>query len=120
MHILFVASWSITYILIYFGIFLSPSLQINEMTKELDALLAYIEKDGGFRDACITFQQRPLSMFEDGLQNLLELLQVFKVYHNCERPPTLPPSTVCLWCCPFISYKNTVKCIYVHNYRKGL
>jgi len=61
------------------------------MTKELDALLAYIEKDGGFRDACITFQQRPLSMFEDGLQNLLELLQVFKVYHNCERPPTLPP-----------------------------
>jgi len=60
--------------------------------KELNALLAYIEKDGGFRDACITFQQRPLSMFEDGLQNLLELLQVFKVYHNCERPPTLPPS----------------------------
>ncbi|KAJ1292475.1 hypothetical protein BS78_02G394300 [Paspalum vaginatum] len=51
---------------------------INEMTKELDALLAYIEKDGGFRDACITFQQRPLSMLEDGLQNFLELLQVFK------------------------------------------
>ncbi|CAN6219986.1 unnamed protein product [Urochloa humidicola] len=51
---------------------------INEMTKELDALLAYIENDGGFRDACITFQQRPLSMFEDGLQNFLELLQVFK------------------------------------------
>ncbi|KAK8461112.1 hypothetical protein SEVIR_2G449500v4 [Setaria viridis] len=51
---------------------------INEMTKELDALLAYIEKDGGFRDACITFQQRPLSVFEDGLQNFMELLQVFK------------------------------------------
>ncbi|KAK3128068.1 hypothetical protein QOZ80_7AG0582120 [Eleusine coracana subsp. coracana] len=51
---------------------------INEMTKELDTLLSYIEKDGGFRDACITFQQGPLSMFEDGLQNFLELLQIFK------------------------------------------
>ncbi|XP_062187110.1 nuclear pore complex protein NUP214 isoform X2 [Phragmites australis] len=51
---------------------------IHEMTKELDTLLSYIEKDGGFRDACITFQQRPLSIFEDGLQIFLELLQVFK------------------------------------------
>jgi len=60
---------------------------INEMTKELDVLLAYIEKDGGFRDACITFQQRPFSMFEDGLQNLLELLQVFKgkVEEQCSK-----------------------------------
>ncbi|XP_066391516.1 nuclear pore complex protein NUP214-like [Miscanthus floridulus] len=60
---------------------------INEMTKELDALLAYIEKDGGFRDACITFQQHPLSMFEDGLQNFLELLQVFKgkVEEQCSK-----------------------------------
>jgi len=66
------------------------------MTKELDVLLAYIEKDGGFRDACITFQQRPFSMFEDGLQNLLELLQVFKVYHNCECPQLfLPQLSVC-------------------------
>jgi nuclear pore complex protein Nup214 len=53
--------------------------QINEMTKELDTLLSYIEKDGGFRDACITFRQGPLSMFEDGLQNFSELLQIFKV-----------------------------------------
>ncbi|KAL6657342.1 hypothetical protein ACP70R_005122 [Stipagrostis hirtigluma subsp. patula] len=51
---------------------------INEMTKELDTLLADIESDGGFRDACITLQQRPLYMFEDGLQNFLDLLQVFK------------------------------------------
>uniref|UniRef100_A0ACD5YZT8 Uncharacterized protein n=1 Tax=Avena sativa TaxID=4498 RepID=A0ACD5YZT8_AVESA len=51
---------------------------INDMTEELDTLLAYIEKDGGFRDACITFQQRPLSVLEGDLQNLLELLQVFK------------------------------------------
>ncbi|KAG8079281.1 hypothetical protein GUJ93_ZPchr0007g5843 [Zizania palustris] len=51
---------------------------INDMTKELDTLLAYIEKDGGFRDACITFQEHPLSMFEGDLQNFLELLQVFK------------------------------------------
>uniref|UniRef100_A0A804QK28 Nuclear pore complex protein NUP214 n=1 Tax=Zea mays TaxID=4577 RepID=A0A804QK28_MAIZE len=60
---------------------------INEMTKELDALLAYIEKDGGFRDACITIQQRPLSMFEDGLQNFLQLLQVFKgkVEEQCSK-----------------------------------
>lgn len=79
-------------IITYFGIFSALDtkvfpllLQINEMTKELDALLSYIEKDGGFRDACITFQQRPLSMFEDGLQNFLELLQIFKVYDNCER-----------------------------------
>jgi nuclear pore complex protein Nup214 len=49
------------------------------MTEELDNLLAYIEKDGGFRDACITLQQRPLSVLEGDLQNLLELLQVFKV-----------------------------------------
>jgi hypothetical protein len=49
------------------------------MTEELDTLLAYIEKDGGFRDACITLQQRPLSVLEGDLQNFLELLQVFKV-----------------------------------------
>jgi nuclear pore complex protein Nup214 len=48
--------------------------QINDMTEELDTLLAYIEKDGGFRDACITLQQRPLSIPEGYLQNLLELL----------------------------------------------
>lgn len=86
----FIALCSVTvaYILWHFlswTLKFSPSLQINEMTKELDALLAYIEKDGGFRDACITFQQRPLSAFEDGLQNFMELLQVFKVYHYCER-----------------------------------
>ncbi|CAM0907578.1 unnamed protein product [Alopecurus aequalis] len=51
---------------------------INDMTEELDTLLAYIEKDGGFRDASITLQQRPLSVLEGDLQNLLELLQVFK------------------------------------------
>ncbi|KAM0909288.1 hypothetical protein ACQ4PT_014907 [Festuca glaucescens] len=51
---------------------------INDMTEELDTLLAYIEKDGGFRDACITLQQRPLSVLEGDLQNFLELLQVFK------------------------------------------
>lgn len=60
---------------------------INDMTKELDTLLAYIEKDGGFRDACITFQQRPLSMLEGDLQNFLELLQVFKnkVEEQCSK-----------------------------------
>jgi nuclear pore complex protein Nup214 len=47
-------------------------------------MLKYIERDVGFRDACITIQQRSLSMFEDGLQNFLQLLQVFKVYHNYE------------------------------------
>jgi hypothetical protein len=52
--------------------------QINEMTKELDTLLSYIEKGDGFRDVCITFQQGPLSMFEDGLQNFSELPQIFK------------------------------------------
>uniref|UniRef100_A0A0D9X321 Nuclear pore complex protein NUP214 n=1 Tax=Leersia perrieri TaxID=77586 RepID=A0A0D9X321_9ORYZ len=60
---------------------------INDMTKELDTLLAYIEKDGGFRDACITFQERPLSMFEGDLQNFLELLQIFKnkTAEQCSR-----------------------------------
>lgn len=51
------------------------------MTEELDTLLSYIEKDGGFRDACMTLQQRPLSVLEGDLQNLLELLQVFKVIY---------------------------------------
>jgi nuclear pore complex protein Nup214 len=51
----------------------------NEMTKELDTVLSYIEKGDGFRDACITFPQGPLSMFEDGLQNFSELPQIFKV-----------------------------------------
>jgi hypothetical protein len=57
------------------------------MTKELDTLLSYIEKDGGFRDACITFQERPLSMFEGDLQNFLELLQIFKnkIAEQCSR-----------------------------------
>ena len=81
------------------------------MTKELDALLAYIEKDGGFRDACITFQQHPLSMFEDGLQNFLELLQVFKVYNNCECSPLFLPQ----WslCCAVRSsvLKIVTKCV---------
>ena len=36
-------------------------------------------KDGYFRDACIFLQESPLSVLEGGLQNLLELLQVFKV-----------------------------------------
>ncbi|KAF0907579.1 hypothetical protein E2562_018386 [Oryza meyeriana var. granulata] len=60
---------------------------INDMIKELDTLLAYIEKDGGFRDACITFQERPLSMFEGDLQNFLELLQIFKnkIAEQCSR-----------------------------------
>uniref|UniRef100_A0A0E0I5U5 Nuclear pore complex protein NUP214 n=1 Tax=Oryza nivara TaxID=4536 RepID=A0A0E0I5U5_ORYNI len=60
---------------------------INDMTKELDTLLSYIEKDGGFRDACITFQERPLSMFEGDLQNFLELLQIFKnkIAEQCSR-----------------------------------
>ncbi|XP_024313585.1 nuclear pore complex protein NUP214 isoform X2 [Brachypodium distachyon] len=51
---------------------------INDMTEELDTLLAYIEKDGGFIDACITSQQHPLSVLEGDLQNFMELLQVFK------------------------------------------
>ncbi|AQK59015.1 Nuclear pore complex protein NUP214, partial [Zea mays] len=39
------------------------------------------------RDACITIQQRSLSMFEDGLQNFLQLLQVFKrkVEEQCSK-----------------------------------
>ncbi|XP_040382440.1 nuclear pore complex protein NUP214 [Oryza brachyantha] len=64
---------------------------INDMAKELDTLLAYIEKDGGFRDACITFQERPLSMFEGDLQNFLELLQIFKnkIVEQCSRAENL-------------------------------
>lgn len=96
-------------IITHFGIFSALEtkafpllLQINEMTKELDALLAYIEKDGGFRDACITFQQRPLSLFEDGLQNFLELLQIFKVYDNCESS-LLPQLSVCGAVCSSVS-----------------
>ncbi|XP_044964279.1 nuclear pore complex protein NUP214 isoform X1 [Hordeum vulgare subsp. vulgare] len=64
---------------------------INDMTEELDTLLAYIEKDGGFRDACMTLQQRPLSVLEGDLQNLLELLQVFKnkVEEQCSKAEDL-------------------------------
>uniref|UniRef100_A0A804P1Y0 Tetratricopeptide repeat (TPR)-like superfamily protein n=1 Tax=Zea mays TaxID=4577 RepID=A0A804P1Y0_MAIZE len=45
------------------------------------------DRDVGFRDACITIQQRSLSMFEDGLQNFLQLLQVFKrkVEEQCSK-----------------------------------
>uniref|UniRef100_A0A453AMZ5 Uncharacterized protein n=1 Tax=Aegilops tauschii subsp. strangulata TaxID=200361 RepID=A0A453AMZ5_AEGTS len=61
------------------------------MTEELDTLLSYIEKDGGFRDACMTLQQRPLSVLEGDLQNLLELLQVFKnkVEEQCSKAEDL-------------------------------
>ncbi|XP_037475722.1 nuclear pore complex protein NUP214-like [Triticum dicoccoides] len=64
---------------------------INDMTEELDTLLSYIEKDGGFRDACMTLQQRPLSVLEGDLQNLLELLQVFKnkVEEQCSKAEDL-------------------------------
>ncbi|VAH42039.1 unnamed protein product [Triticum turgidum subsp. durum] len=64
---------------------------INDMTEELDTLLSYIEKDGGFRDACMTLQQRPLSVLEGDLQNLLELLQVFKnkVEDQCSKAEDL-------------------------------
>ena len=65
------------------------------MTEELDSLLAYIEKDGGFRDACITLQQRPLSVLEGDLQNLLELLQVFKVIELFSPRPSVLPVQNC-------------------------
>jgi hypothetical protein len=50
-------------------------------------------------------------MFEDGLQNFLELLQVFKVYHNCERSLLfLPQWSLCCVVCYSVS-KIVTKCV---------
>nr|XP_029124017.1 nuclear pore complex protein NUP214 isoform X3 [Elaeis guineensis] len=46
---------------------------VKDMTKELDTLLSFIEREGGFRDACTVFQQSSLLALEEGLQNLSAL-----------------------------------------------
>ncbi|KAG1371445.1 putative nuclear pore complex protein NUP214 [Cocos nucifera] len=46
---------------------------VKDMTKELDTLLSFIEREGGFRDACTVFQQSSLVALEEGLQNLSAL-----------------------------------------------
>ncbi|XP_026661439.2 nuclear pore complex protein NUP214 isoform X2 [Phoenix dactylifera] len=46
---------------------------VKDMTKELDTLLSFIEREDGFRDACTVFQQSSLLALEEGLQNLSAL-----------------------------------------------
>ncbi|KAF5187282.1 Nuclear pore complex protein [Thalictrum thalictroides] len=51
---------------------------VNEMAKELDALLSCIEGEGGFRDVCIIFQESSVTKVEQGLENLTERCKVWK------------------------------------------
>ncbi|KAJ4970400.1 hypothetical protein NE237_003499 [Protea cynaroides] len=43
---------------------------VKDMAKELDTLLSYIEKDGGFKDACTVFQKSSVLALEQGVENL--------------------------------------------------
>ncbi|KAJ0978085.1 hypothetical protein J5N97_013559 [Dioscorea zingiberensis] len=51
---------------------------VKNMVKELDNLLSFIEREGGFRDACTVFQESSLLALQDGLQNLSMISQVHK------------------------------------------
>ncbi|KAF9597285.1 hypothetical protein IFM89_016426 [Coptis chinensis] len=51
---------------------------VNEMAKELDTLLADIEGDGGFRDACMLFQKDSVLGVEQDLENLADRGRVWK------------------------------------------
>lgn len=58
---------------------LSFSIQINDMTKELDMLLHSIEQPGGFRDACTVLQKSSLEALEQGILTLSDKWQKWRV-----------------------------------------
>ncbi|KAG9458538.1 hypothetical protein H6P81_003046 [Aristolochia fimbriata] len=45
---------------------------VNDMVKELDILLAHIEEEGGFRDACTIFLESSVIKLEEGLEMISE------------------------------------------------
>lgn len=55
------------------------SIQIKEMTKELDILLQSIEEKGGFRDACTILQKSSVESLEKGIATLSKKCQMWKV-----------------------------------------
>uniref|UniRef100_A0A1D1Z7S4 Nuclear pore complex protein Nup214 n=1 Tax=Anthurium amnicola TaxID=1678845 RepID=A0A1D1Z7S4_9ARAE len=52
---------------------------VNDMVEELDTLLAYIDREGGFKDACTVIQRSLASSLEEGLKNSLEKFRMCKV-----------------------------------------
>lgn len=55
------------------------SIQIKEMTKELDILLQSIEEEGGFRDACTILQKSSVELLEQGIATLSKKCQTWRV-----------------------------------------
>ncbi|XP_068661895.1 nuclear pore complex protein NUP214 [Aristolochia californica] len=51
---------------------------VNDMVKELDILLAHIEEEGGFRDACTLFLESSVLQSEEGLEMLSERCRTWK------------------------------------------
>ncbi|XP_020698976.1 nuclear pore complex protein NUP214 isoform X3 [Dendrobium catenatum] len=51
---------------------------VKDMTKELDALLSSIECEGGFKDLCTISQEQSLLALEAGLDDLSEVLFVYR------------------------------------------
>ncbi|XP_042481599.1 nuclear pore complex protein NUP214 isoform X2 [Macadamia integrifolia] len=51
---------------------------VKEMAKELDTLLSYIEKEGGFRDACTVFQRSSVLALEQEMENLSDRCRVWR------------------------------------------
>lgn len=58
------------------------SIQIKEMTKELDILLQSIEEKGGFRDACTVLQKTAVESLEKGLAALSQKCIMWRVIFN--------------------------------------
>lgn len=54
-------------------------VQVDDMTKELDDLLADIEQEGGLRDACTVIQRSSVLSLEEGINKLSEKLRMCKV-----------------------------------------
>ncbi|MQL77786.1 hypothetical protein Taro_010228 [Colocasia esculenta] len=52
--------------------------KVNEMAKELDVLLADIEQQGGFRDACTVAQRSLVLSLEEGLKKVSAKLRICK------------------------------------------
>ena len=59
--------------------FLTCSIQIKDMTKELDTLLQSIEQPGGYRDACTVSLESSVVALEQGIGTLSDKCRVWKV-----------------------------------------
>lgn len=68
----------------YIHIFLRVSddimtIQVEDMTNQMDRLLEGIEKMGGFKDASIAVQKKSVEKLEEGLWNLSEKCTMWRV-----------------------------------------